>query len=100
MNQIPINFFKENIAFRLSHQRELKKWIAGVIKAKGYSLIQINYIFCNDAYLLKLNKGYLHHDTYTDIITFNNSSEKKKIEADIFISYQRVKVNAILILLQ
>src|ERR1041385_565742 len=91
---IPINFFKEKVAFRLSHQRELRQWIAGVVKSKNFELVQINYIFCNDAYLLKLNKDYLHHTTYTDIITFNNSGEKKKIEADIFISYERVKFNA------
>jgi rRNA maturation RNase YbeY len=95
MSTIPINFFKEDIAFRLLQQRELQQWVAGVIKAKRFTLIQINYIFCSDAYLLKLNKDYLHHNTYTDIITFRNSPERKKVEADIFISYERVKINAV-----
>ena len=94
MIRVPINFFKEGVTFRLSEQHKLKKWIAAVIKGKRFTLVQINYIFCNDAYLLKMNKNYLHHNTYTDIITFNNSTEKKKIEADIFISYERVKINA------
>lgn len=91
---IPINFFKEDIAFRLSGKEALKKWIASVIKAKRFTLVQINFIFCSDGYLLLLNKNYLNHNTYTDIITFNNSLQKKKIEADIFISYERVKFNA------
>lgn len=94
MDKMPINFFKEEISFRLANQRELKEWIAEVIKAKHFTLVRINYIFCSDVYLLKLNKDYLHHNTFTDILTFNNSSEKKNVEADIFISYERVKINA------
>src|ERR1041384_2470233 len=105
MASLNVNFFKEGIAFRLSNQPKLKKWIADVVGEKKYSVLQLNYIFCTDAYLLKLNKEYLNHNTFTDIITFpariertrsggNNSSEKKVIEGDIFISYERVKVNA------
>ena len=55
----------------------------------------INYIFCSDDYLLKINKEYLNHDTLTDIITFDNSEEEGKIEADIFISIDRIKENAL-----
>lgn len=95
MKQIPVNFFKEDVRFRLLHQQNLKKWIEGVIKKKNASLVQINYIFCSDKYLLQLNKQFLKHTTYTDIITFNNSQVRKNIEADIFISYERVKINAV-----
>ena len=54
----------------------------------------MNYIFCSDDYLLEVNKQYLDHDYYTDIITFDNSEEKGKLEGDIFVSIERVKENA------
>jgi len=54
----------------------------------------VNYIFCSDQYLLKINQEYLNHNTYTDIITFENTEETGKLEADIFISIDRVKENA------
>ena len=55
----------------------------------------LNYIFCSDDYLLEINKQYLDHDYYTDIITFDNSEEEGKIEGDIYVSVDRVKENAI-----
>jgi probable rRNA maturation factor len=89
-----INFFKEDIRFRLLYQEELRKWITGVISQKKFKIEEINYIFCSDKYLIQLNKKFLDHNFYTDIITFDNSSEKKKISADIFISIDSVKTNA------
>src|SRR5947208_6356767 len=92
---INIHFFKEGIRFPLHHQRKLQKWIDETVRHYGFRLNEINYIFCNDRYLLRLNKIFLHHHYYTDIITFDNSTEKKKITADIFISCERVKINAV-----
>lgn len=89
-----IHFFKENIRFRLLNQQQLSGWIAGVVHQHKLHLDEINYIFCSDEYLLQLNKKFLNHHFYTDIITFDNSIEKKKISGDIFISYDRVKANA------
>jgi len=60
----------------------------------GFFITEINYIFCTDDYLLKINQDYLNHDYYTDIITFDNSEEERQIESDIFISIDRVKENA------
>ena len=54
----------------------------------------MNYIFSNDDYLLKINQDFLQHDTYTDIITFDNSSQKGKIDGEIYISVDRIKENA------
>ncbi|MDX1903199.1 MAG: rRNA maturation RNase YbeY [Thermonemataceae bacterium] len=54
----------------------------------------MNFIFCDDAYLLQINQEYLNHDTYTDIITFDNAEKKGVLESDIFISVERVKENA------
>lgn len=65
-----------------------------VVKAEKHTIEELNFIFCTDRYLLKMNKDFLNHDTYTDIITFNTGQDRKKIQGDIFISYDRVKENA------
>lgn len=58
------------------------------------SIEAINYIFCDDAYLLKINQQYLYHDTYTDIITFQLSPKGQALLSDIYISVERVRENA------
>ena len=68
-------------------------WINRVIISEGFSVGQIDYIFCSDEYLLELNKEYLNHDTFTDIITFDYT-DGKIISGDIFISTDRVEDNA------
>ncbi len=68
-------------------------WINRVIISEGFSAGQIDYIFCSDEYLLELNKEYLNHDTFTDIITFDYT-DGKIISGDIFISTDRVEDNA------
>jgi rRNA maturation RNase YbeY len=72
----------------------MRAWIFETIKAEQKQLGELNYIFCSDEYLLKINKEYLNHDTLTDIITFDNSEEALTIEGDIFISIERVQENA------
>ena len=94
MNQASIFFFKEDIRFRLSKRKQLQDWILKIIKKEGYTLSNINFIFCTDVYLRKINKKYLGHDFFTDIITFDNSVSKKTIDGDIFISIDRVIVNS------
>jgi rRNA maturation RNase YbeY len=94
VEKIPIYFFKEDVRFRLNYSKELKKWIEATIRKKRFQVKTINFIFCSDKYLLQLNRQFLHHNYFTDIITFDNSIGKNKIEADIYISVDRVKVNA------
>ena len=89
-----INFFEEDIHFDLKNKNKVKTWVKSTIAAEGYKLQELNYIFCSDAYLLQINQQYLDHDTYTDIITFDNSEKKKVIEGDIFISIDRIRENA------
>ncbi len=91
-----INFFTENTDFELNQQKSIQSWIATVISKEGYELNQLSYIFCSDEYLYNMNQEYLNHDTYTDIITFDNSEKENTIESDIFISVDRVKENALL----
>jgi rRNA maturation RNase YbeY len=64
-----------------------------VAKQEGKKILELSYVFCSDDYLLQINQEYLNHDTLTDIVTFDNSEDPKKIEGDIFISIDRVKEN-------
>ncbi len=61
---------------------------------EGGSIAAVNFIFCTDAHLLKLNTQYLHHNTLTDIVTFQHSAPGEPLEGDVFISVPRVKQNA------
>jgi rRNA maturation RNase YbeY len=89
-----INFFEEDISYKLNRKTALKRWITETIQAEGFKLKELNYIFCSDVYLLQINRQYLNHDTYTDIITFDNSENEKLIVGDIFISIDRIRENA------
>ena len=89
-----INFFNEDIDYILENPEEINNWITQVIEDNSFTINQLNYIICSDNYLLEINRSYLSHDTLTDIITFDNSDEDNTVEADIFISLERVKENS------
>ena len=89
-----IHFFEEDIRFNLKNKNKVKEWVKTTIAAEGYKLNELNYIFCSDSYLLTINQQYLNHDTYTDIVTFDNSEKDGVIEGDIFISIDRIRENA------
>lgn len=88
-----IYFSSENIKFDLRGKLKVKKWITDLIKAQNKKVGDICYLFCDDAYLIEVNRTYLDHDTYTDIITFDYV-EGDTISGDILISVERVKENA------
>lgn len=87
---IDFNFETE---FQLKDELIIKNWIYKLTFEKGFEIGEINYIFCDDAYLHKLNMEFLQHDTLTDIISFDNSLGKL-LSGDIFISTERVQDNA------
>ena len=87
-----INFFTEDVDFDLKGKLKNKKWIKTIVEQEGQKTGDINIIFCSDEYLLEVNKQYLNHDYYTDIITFNYKTEK--VNGDLFISIDRVAENA------
>lgn len=87
-----ISFNYEN-EFELSNEEQLSSWISSVIDSEDKKEGEINYIFCDDEYLLGLNEQYLNHDTLTDIISFDYSVGKE-LHGDIFISTERVLENA------
>ncbi len=89
-----VNFFTEDVKFNLPKKIKRKAWLQNLAKAEGFKIAELSYIFCSDEYLLQMNIDYLKHETYTDIITFDNSEEKEIIEGDIFISVERVSENA------
>ena len=90
-----INFFEEDIAYTLRDKTKLKQWIKAAVIEEGFRLDELTYVLCSDEYLLKMNQQYLDHDTYTDIITFDNSGEEGVITGDIFISIPRIRENAV-----
>lgn len=87
-----ISFNYEN-DFELSNEDQISTWISNVILSENKKEGDINYIFCDDEYLLSLNEQYLDHDTLTDIISFDYSVGNE-LHGDIFISVERVKDNA------
>nr|WP_237690484.1 rRNA maturation RNase YbeY [Salegentibacter lacus] len=92
MSKQIINFYSEN-DFELEDEKSFDKWIREVVTSEKKDLGEINYIFCDDHYLYKINLKFLEHDTYTDIISFDNS-EGNELNGDIFISTDRVLENA------
>ncbi len=90
---MPIGFYSESISFSLSSKIIIKRWLSDVIKSEKETLGSVNFIFCSDKYLFEMNKKYLNHNTFTDIITFDYC-EELKISGDIFISIERVKENS------
>jgi rRNA maturation RNase YbeY len=87
-----ILFFSDT-SYKLLQKRPIKNWLYEVVKQEGKKIGEINIVFYHDEQLLAFNKQYLHHDTLTDIITFDYS-EKSVINGDIFISVDRVIENA------
>ena len=83
-------FHNEDVVFSLQNKNSKKEWLKSVIHSFNYSLGDINVIFCSDHYLLNVNKQYLSHNYYTDIITFNYCTENT-ISGDLFISIDRVE---------
>lgn len=90
--QAQILFHSEEIDFELSDQDKYLAWIQAIITQEEEAHGDINFVFCDDEYLLEKNQTYLKHDTLTDIITFQYN--KSPISGDIFISIDRVKENA------
>lgn len=89
-----LKFFSEEINFKQPHPLKTSKWIKSISQSEGYKIGALNYIFCSDDYLLEINRQYLQHDYYTDIITFDNSEDEGILEGDIYVSVDRVKENA------
>ena len=89
----PIKFYYLSPA-NFPHKALVRKTILRIFKKENKDIKALNFIFCSDAYLLKINRMYLGHNHYTDIITFDFSSVQNEIIADVYISSDRIKENA------
>jgi rRNA maturation RNase YbeY len=89
-----INFRSGDRSFVFPNKTHLKSFIASIFKKEKRELGSINYIFCSDDMLLKINQDFLQHNYYTDIITFGLNEPGEPIEAEIYVSIDRVKDNA------
>lgn len=87
-------FFFQYKGVFLTQRSDLKEFIFAIFKKEKTKLASLNYIFTTDRELLEINRQYLGHDTYTDIITFDLSGKSEPKQAEIYISYDRVKENA------
>ena len=88
-----IRFSVQSGNFELPDAEKVRRWVAEVVLRRGKSVGNINYLFCDDEYLLGVNRQYLNHDTYTDIITFDYVAGGL-VSGDIMISIERVGENA------
>ncbi|MBK1442160.1 rRNA maturation RNase YbeY [Parapedobacter sp. ISTM3] len=89
-----ILFFSEDTTYRLKHKIALRIWIKDTAESEGFRVGDINVVICSDAYLLAINRQYLQHDTFTDIVTFDHSDREGVIAGDVFISIDRIHENA------
>ncbi len=90
-----IRFFSEDVDFQLEGKLKKRNWIEKVLENSGLKSGDINYIFCSDAYLLEINKQFLDHDYFTDIITFPVDDDRKgRISSDMYLSIERIEDNA------
>ena len=90
-----IHFFTQEVKFTLRERSVLKLFLADVFKQENKELSDLTYVFCSDEQLLSINRQYLQHDYYTDIITFDLSITKQTVMGEIHISIDRVRENAI-----
>ena len=91
---MPVQFFSEKVFFSLQNSSFYALWLKRIISDNKKELANLNYIFCSDEYLLKVNQDYLNHNYYTDVIAFDNAESEKMIEGDVFISIDRIRENA------
>ena len=89
-----VSFHNADVTFTLGAKMKLKTFITSFFQKEKKKKITVSYIFCSDDYLLQINKDFLKHDYYTDIITFPLSETDHRVEAEIYISLERVLENA------
>lgn len=90
-----INFYNADRKFVFNGKENLKLFVNKIFRKEGQKLSCINYIFCSDEYLLKINREFLQHDYYTDVITFDLSEPNaSSVNAEVYISLDRIKENA------
>ncbi len=93
---MPIQFFFIDVKIALRERRRLKTFIERMFRNEGIQINSLVIIFCSDEYLLGVNRRFLNHDYYTDIITFNLADKEELVEGEIYISTDRIRENALI----
>lgn len=92
---MPVRFFSQSLPFKISNPNKIKRWILQTFENEEVDKkICLNIIFCTDEELLEINQNFLKHDFYTDIITFPIEEDENQLEAELYISLDRVKDNS------
>ena len=91
---MPVQFFFLDTKIALSDRTRLKRFIPKIFKEENTGLESLSYIFCSNEYILDINKKYLNHNYYTDIITFDISEKKEGIVGEVYISVEMIRENA------
>lgn len=91
-----IRYYEQDVNAKLTAKRRLSSFLEALVHKHLPDIrsTQLNFIFCQDAYLLQINQQYLNHDTFTDIITFDLSENKTSLQGEIYISIERIQENA------
>jgi probable rRNA maturation factor len=89
-----VYFFNNDRQPALKNKRRLKAFILELFQTERKTLRSISFVFCSDEYLLDINREFLDHDFYTDVIGFDLALSENEIEAEVYISFDRVKENA------
>lgn len=89
-----VHFYYLDIKFSLRDRKKLKTFIENIFIWENVQLLSLNYIFCSDDFLQKINKEFLNHEELTDIISFDMSNSARLMEGEIYVSIDRVKENA------
>lgn len=93
---MPAVFYEHEVRSGLKNKRKLSAFLDGLVSKYMKQVVsaEFTYVFCSDAFLLEMNKNFLDHDSFTDIITFDLSETKKELQGEIYISTDRVRENA------
>lgn len=94
MTRGAVNFFYQEVRFTFLNRNALKTMIKRLFRKEGFGLQNLNVIFCTDEALLQINRDFLKHDYYTDIITFPINADSSGVEAELYVSIDRVRDNA------
>src|SRR5678809_279542 len=95
---MPIGFHSQDNSFKIQHPKLVADWLTTVAKKEKAGFSSLDYIFCNDDFLSKINRDFLQHDELTDIITFDYGDSRRsrnEIEGEVYISVERIKENAL-----
>ena len=95
MSKTAIQFFYQTDGFSFRNRNRVKEFLRSILRKEKTSATELRIIFCSDEQLLQINRQYLNHDYYTDIITFNLSGKSEPVNAELYISTDRIKDNAV-----